>query len=125
MAKYDYVCATCDSMYEVVRSIHEDGPGPVCCGMETKKRIGGVWIAPSSCPTRSHGGIDMAATRLAEKNKNRDMDAFRELVRQGVTPPQINGSADLAMRAESAHEIKSGFVAQTKEGRKIAEDVLS
>ncbi|MGB0729826.1 MAG: hypothetical protein ACPGT1_08295 [Ilumatobacteraceae bacterium] len=84
-----------------------------------------MMVAPSAAPTRSHGGIDMEATKAAERAKDRDMAAFKRLVDQGVTPPQINGSADLELRAESKNEITAGYVAKTKEGRRVADDVLS
>lgn len=125
MPRYDYLCKTCGAVREVRRSIHSDAPGPNCCGTATSRKITGVMIAPSAAPTRSHGGIDMEATKAAERAKDRDMAAFKRLVDQGVTPPQINGSADLELRAESKNEITAGYVAKTKEGRRVADDVLS
>ena len=69
--------------------------------------LGMPYVAPSSTPTRA-GGIDMAATRQAEKDKDADMAAYKRLRKDGVQPPKIDGSAKLEARAESKHEINSG-----------------
>jgi len=125
MPRYDYLCKTCGVVEEVTRPIVCDDPGPGCCGGEMVRKITGVMVAPSAAPTRTAGGVDLVATKAAEKQKSRDMDAYKRLRRSGARPPQINGSAALEARAESKHEVSAGYVAKTKEGRKIADDVLS
>ena len=118
MPRYDYRCKTCGAIEEVVHGFIEE-PDMYCleCGAMMGRTIGIPMLSPSSTPTRGNG-VDMAATRIAEKSKVADMDAYKRLRKDGVQPPAINGSAQLEARAEEKHEVNSGHTFSTAAGRK-------
>ena len=128
MPRYDYKCKTCGAIEETIHSFNDE-PDMYCleCGQPMGRLLGMPYVAPSSTPTRA-GGIDMAATRQAEKNKDADMAAYKRLRKDGVQPPKIDGSAKLEARAESKHEINSGYTFSTASSRKrnmgLVKDIL-
>lgn len=74
-------------------------PGCFGCKLAT------VSFAPSAMPTRHP-----EATAIVEKDKrwDKDIPAYQRLRRSGVTPPRIDGSADLEARATTRAEVKLG-----------------
>ena len=118
MPRYDYRCKTCGAIEETVHGFVEE-PDMYCleCGTMMGRMIGAPLLAPSATPSRA-GGIDMDASRAAEKAKAVDMDAYKRLRKDGVQPPAINGSAKLEARAEEKHEVNSGHTFATAAGRK-------
>ena len=119
MPRYDYRCKRCGATEEVTHGFHDDGDVE-CLGCEAPmgKTFTDINIAPSATPSRSPDGIDMAATKAAEKAKVADMGACRRLRADGVQPPAINGSAKLEAKAETSHEVESGHTFSTASSRK-------
>jgi len=128
MPRYDYGC-DCGHTQEVTHGFRDD-PAVVCdCGGKMRRRIGMPMVSPSTTPTRSGSGIDMEATRRAEKDKAKDMDAYKRLRANGVQPPAINGSAKLESKAESVHEVTSGHTFNSAAARRrtgsLIDDIVS
>ena len=91
-----------------------------------RKYFGSVHIAASATPTRGvHDGkeIDWSGTKTKERNKERDMAAYKRLRSEGLHPPSIDGSADLETRAGNKWEVKAGHIIK-EENRKKAESQL-
>lgn len=74
---------------------------PTCYGC----KLATVSFAPSSMPNRHP-----EAARIVAKDAawDRDIPAYCRLRRSGVTPPRIDGSADLEARANTRAEVKIG-----------------
>ena len=64
-----------------------------------------VGIAPSATPTRSGRAAEINAT---EDQWSRDMDAYKELRRQGLQPRRIDGADELAATASDPLEVEMG-----------------
>ena len=70
-------------------------------------KVSTISFGSSSMPTRNPTA---AATEAREKRWNKDMPAYKELRAQGLQPPRIDGSAELASKAETRFEVESGKV---------------
>lgn len=66
-----------------------------------------VGIAPTATPTRS-GGTRAQEIIDTEKRWDRDHAAYKTLVKQGIQPETLDGTADLAAKATSKREIEMG-----------------
>ena len=78
-----------------------------------RKHFGSVHIAASATPTRGvHDGkeINWAGTKTKEREKEKDMEAYKRLRSDGVQPKSIDGSAHLERHAGSKWEVQSGTV---------------
>lgn len=69
---------------------------PACCTDDNctltyREHLVGVGIAAAATPNRA--GEDTLGALVREKRWGRDMDAYKRLRRDGVQPPQIDGSA--------------------------------
>ena len=127
MPMYVYRCLDCGLSLDVRHSFEETYQGDCDgCGGVVRKRFGQVQIAASATPSRGvHDGkaIDWEGTKTKERNKDRDMAAYKRLRSEGLHPPSIDGSADLETRAGNKWEVKAGHI--IKEGnRKKAESQL-
>jgi len=124
MPRYDYKCKTCGSVEEVLHGFDEE-PDMYCleCGQPMGKILGMPMVAPSAVPSRNNV-IDFEATKQAEKNKSKDLDAYKRLRQNGLQPPAINGSAKLEARAEITHEVNSGHTFDTTSSRKRNESLV-
>ena len=118
MPRYDYRCKVCGAVEEVLHGFDED-PDMYClnCGAMMGRMLGMPYVSPSAVPSRNNG-IDLEATKQAEKEKVADMDAYKRLRKNGVQPPSINGSARLEAKAEEKHEVNSGKTFATATSRK-------
>ena len=70
-------------------------------------KVSTVTFGSGTAPTRRPGAESVEAR---EKRWNKDMPAYKELRAQGLQPPHIDGSAELAAKAETRFEIESGTV---------------
>lgn len=124
MPRYDYKCKKCGAIEEAMHGF-DDEPTMYCldCGQPMGKMMGMPNVAPSATPSRN-AEIDFAATKTAEKNKDKDMAAYKRLRQDGVQPPAINGSAKLEARAEISHEVNSGHTFATATSRKRNESLI-
>ena len=118
MPRYDYKCKTCGTVEETIHGFNDE-PEMFCleCGQSMGKLLGMPYVSPSAVPSRN-SVIDLEATKQAEKDKAADMDAYKRLRKDGVQPPNINGSAKLEARAEEKHEVNSGHTFSTASARK-------
>ena len=73
-----------------------------CCETQRDHYLS-VQLAPAAMPTRQD--VRYSSTDQLEKNWQRDIPAYKELVKQGIQPEQVDGCADLAARATTAQEI--------------------
>ena len=67
-------------------------------------KVAGVRMGSNSTTTR---GARVAEINATERGWNRDMPAYKRLRRQGYQPKQIDGCADLEVRASTAAEVES------------------
>ncbi len=128
MPIYCYRCLDCGLNHEI-RHGFDETYGGVCdaCGGVVRKYFGEVHIAASATPTRGvHDGkaIDWAGSKFNERQKERDMAAYKRLRSEGLQPPAIDGSARLETHAGSSHEVKGGTILSEK-GRKRKEAALN
>ena len=70
-------------------------------------KISTISFGSSAMPTRSPVAT---ATEAREKRWSKDMPAYKELRAQGLQPPKIDGSAELAAKAETRFEVESGKI---------------
>lgn len=70
-------------------------------------KISTIDFGSSAMPTRHPTA---AATEARERRWSKDMPAYKELRAQGLQPPHIDGSAELAAKAETRFEVESGKV---------------
>lgn len=82
-------------------------PGSSRCKPCFRRHLHGIRIAPSATPSRN---AQVAKLNDKEKEWDRDIAAYKELRRQGLQPRQIDGSADLAARANTGLEVERGAV---------------
>lgn len=71
-------------------------------------KAAGFHVAPSATPSR-RGGEEAARINAREERWQRDMPAYKELRKQGLQPPKIDGSADLANKAAVAEHVNTGL----------------
>lgn len=58
MPMFEYVCRACGERFEELRSVRDEGPGPVCpeCGSEKVVKLLSTFAAPSPTSSRTAGG---------------------------------------------------------------------
>ncbi|MAU65080.1 MAG: hypothetical protein CL882_03565 [Dehalococcoidia bacterium] len=122
MPIYNYRCLDCGLSHEIRHGFYEtyDGVCDACEGV-VRKYFGDVYIAASATPTRGmHDGkaIDWAGTKTKEREKERDMAAYKRLRSEGIQPKSINGSAKMEREAATSHEIKAGTLLQGPKSEK-------
>lgn len=71
-------------------------------------------------PSRK-GGAEAASVNAKEKQWHTDMDSYKALRKNGLQPPQIDGSHKLE-GAKDAFEVEAGAVFPTAAARKEARD---
>jgi len=49
MPNVDYRCSICNAMFEISKSVDEESPAPICCGMSMNR----IWTA---VPIKFNGG---------------------------------------------------------------------
>lgn len=76
-------------------------------------KISTIGFGLGTSPTRNGNG---EATEAREKRWAKDMPAYKELRAQGLQPPRIDGSAELAARAETRFEVETGHIMEGKAG---------
>lgn len=77
------------------------GQHPTCFGC----KLSSISFAPSAMPTRHPEAARVVAKDAAW---DKDIPAYIRLRKSGVTPPRIDGSADLETRAATKAEVKMG-----------------
>jgi len=55
-------------------------------------------------------GIDAGERRHSEKTRDKDMDAYKKLRRQGYQPKNVFGSSEIAAQANSKWELEHSVV---------------
>ena len=116
MPIYCYRCLDCGLNHEIRHGFDETYDG-ICdsCGGVVRKYFGEVHIAASATPTRGmHDGkaIDWSGSKAKERDKERDMAAYKRLRSEGIQPKSIDGSATMEREATTSHEIKAGTLLQ-------------
>ena len=71
-------------------------------------KAAGFHVAPSATPSR-RGGEEAARVNAREKRWDRDMASYKAMRKQGLQPPRIDGSADLANTAKVAEHVTTGL----------------
>lgn len=106
MPRYDYKCDGCRTITEIVQSM-SDNALTVCsvCNGLISRVYDGVFIAPSSMPTRSEAANVEKQTEIM----HRDAAAYKRLRKDGVQPKSVKGAAELERRAGSKWEIETGM----------------
>ncbi len=58
MPMFEYVCRACGERFEELRSVRDDGPGPLCpeCGSGNVVKLLSTFAAPSPTSFRTGGG---------------------------------------------------------------------
>ena len=133
MPIYNYRCLDCGLTHEIRHGFDEtyDDVCDACEGV-VRKYFGDVYIAASATPTRGmHDGkaIDWAGSKAKERDKERDMAAYKRLRSEGIQPKNIDGAAKMEREALTSHEIKAGTLLQgpkseKKRKEKALNDVL-
>ena len=73
-------------------------------------RVLSISFAPSAMPSR-RDGAHCAIAKAGDRRLEKDLVAYRSLAEDGMAPKSINGSHEMAMRAESAFEVERGMTA--------------
>ena len=127
MPIYCYRCLDCGLNHEIRHGFDETYGGVWdACGGVVRKYFGEVHIGASATPTRGvHDGkaIDWAGSKFNERQKERDMAAYKRLRSEGLHPPSIDGAANLESRAGNKWEVKAGHIIK-EENRKKAESQI-
>jgi putative FmdB family regulatory protein len=125
MPIYVYRCLDCGLSLDINHSFEDTYNGDCNgCGGVLRKHFGAVHIS-ASATSGVHDGkdIDWSGSKTKEREKERDMAAYKRLRSEGLHPPSIDGSADLEIRAGNKWEVKAGHILPEK-GRKNAESQL-
>jgi len=122
MPIYNYRCLDCGLTHEIRHGFDEtyDDVCDACEGV-VRKYFGDVYIAASATPTRGmHDGkaIDWAGSKAKERDKERDMAAYKRLRSEGIQPKNIDGAAKMEREALTSHEIKAGTLLQGPKSEK-------
>ena len=122
MPIYCYRCLDCGLSHEIRHGFDEtyDDVCDACEGV-VRKYFGDVYIAASATPTRGmHDGkaIDWAGSKAKERDKERDMAAYKRLRSEGIQPKNIDGAAKMEREALTSHEIKAGTLLQGPKSEK-------
>jgi len=127
MPIYVYRCLDCGLSLDISHSFEDTYNGDCDgCGGVLRKHFGAVHVSASATPSRGvHDGkeIDWSGSKTKEREKERDMAAYKRLRSEGLHPPSIDGSADLETRAGNKWEVKAGHIIK-EENRKKAESQL-
>lgn len=81
-------------------------------------KLRSVSITPAATPTRRD--VRYKATDDLEKGWQKDLPAYKTLVKDGLQPDTVDGAHELMMRAETKTEIEEGTI-HTPEERKASE----
>lgn len=72
------------------------------CTLSYVDHLRGISFSSDATPTRNP---EAHATNIREKRWNRDIPAFKRLHKQGLTPPQIDGSRLRELKGENEYDI--------------------
>jgi len=118
MPAYVYRCQDCG---DEIEERHPIGTAkrlmgcPTCGGLARQVLGVGLGIAAEALPNKRH---DVRRIEGTERRWSSDMDAYKTLRRQGLSPQKIDGAHDLGMRAEERFEIEMGrTVPKSKRGQ--------
>lgn len=75
---------------------------PDTCTLSYRDHLLGISITSTALPSRFP---EAARTNIREKRWARDIPAFKRLHAEGVSPPQIDGSALRERRGETVYDI--------------------
>jgi len=119
---YCYRCLDCGLNHEIRHGFDETYDG-ICdsCGGVVRKYFGEVHIAASATPTRGmHDGkaIDWSGSKAKERDKERDMAAYKRLRSEGIQPKTVDGAAKMERDASTSHEITAGTLLQGPKSEK-------
>jgi hypothetical protein len=89
------------------RETHPNLDVPGCFGC----RAAGVAFSATAMPGRRPDAIEGIAR---DRRWTRDMDAYKRLRRDGLQPPQIDGSRVLETHAELPKQVEMGTIADPK-----------
>jgi hypothetical protein len=118
MPTYRYQCKRCAGEFETWQSIHADAltvheePVPSEGVFGSEMRCGGGLVRVQTPPALFGIGARGDTTRDAtarEAQWNRDMPAYKRLVKQGYQPQRIDGCGDLEQTAKGDFHIRSGI----------------
>lgn len=108
MPTYNMKCQSCDLEYQVTQSIHDE--------LETWHQIHpdqyhtcGPAVQVFSPPTIFGVGPSGRAAAMKDasaKARERDVEAYRRLRKNGVQPPQVSDSAEIEARANETIEVE-------------------
>lgn len=101
-------------------SIHQERTHPVPVAGCGPCRWATVQLAPSAT-----GSTDAAKYNKREAEKKADMEAYPRLLKSGVQPAHVGGSARMEKQAESRFEIESGNLLRDKTVAKKVDKVLA
>lgn len=73
-----------------------------CCETQLE-HYRSVSISPAATPTRS--GVRYAQTTQLEKNWNKDIPAYKRLVKGGVQPDTVDGASKLEQAVDAGAQI--------------------
>lgn len=62
------------------------------CTLSYRDHLTGIVVSAAALPTRGKGS-EVLSTKVREKRWERDIPAYTRLRKEGLTPPQIDGSA--------------------------------
>lgn len=84
---------------------------PETCDLSYRDHLTGfgvsAWATSSGLVNRSEGLPDepLSQTLIREKRWDRDMEAFKRLHDEGLTPPQVDGSALREREAQTEYDV--------------------
>lgn len=76
------------------------------CNLSYRNHLLGIAVTADAMPTRGMN-LEVVRTNIRERRWKRDMAAFRRLVKEGVEPPQIDGSALREKQGEDQFDIEA------------------
>jgi hypothetical protein len=68
-------------------------------------------------------GIDAGQRRFTEKERDRDLDTYQKLRRQGYQPKHIYGSSEIAAQANTKFELEHSVVMPTNIRKQMDERI--
>lgn len=77
---------------------------PDNCTLSYRDHLVGFSIAAVAIPTRSKS--DVLSGLVREKRWHRDMDAYKRLRKDGIQPPQIDGSALRERQGQDIYDVE-------------------
>jgi hypothetical protein len=88
-------------------------PNPDTCTLTYREHLNGFGLSALAVPSRAvnrtpgHKDEPVTQTLTRERRWERDMDAYKRLHREGLRPPQIDGSALREKQGQTKFDIES------------------